>query len=85
MKKYVTFVDGLRFIISWHCNCFEKKKYKFVQNDDEVDEYTAAEEESDIGDDDEMYDSNMEDEENVSDFVYSDGEEEELEDIEVYI
>lgn len=55
---------------------------KYLQNDD-VDEYTAAEEESEIGDDDEMYDSNMEDEENGSEFVFSEGEEEEMEDIEV--
>lgn len=30
-----------------------------------------------------MYTSDIEDEENVSDFVYSEGEEEEMEDIEV--
>lgn len=61
--------------------------FKYNQDDDNVDEYTAGEEESEIEDDDEIYDSNMEDEDGdeeiVSDFVYSDGEEEELEDIEV--
>lgn len=55
-----------------------------IQNDD-ADEYTAAEEESDIGDDnDEMFDSDIEDVDDVSDYVCSDGEEEEMEDIEVF-
>lgn len=55
-----------------------------IQNED-ADEYTAAEEESDVGDDnDEMFDSDIEDGDDVSDYVCSDGEEEEMEDIEVF-
>jgi len=65
---------------------FEKALEKEGEEDDDgedVDEYTAAEEESDIGDDIDLSGSDMEDEEIVSDFVYSEeGEEEELEDIE---
>lgn len=60
---------------------------KYIQNDD-ADEYTVAEEESDIGEDnDEMFDSDIEDGDDVSDYVCSDGEEqekEEMEDIEVF-
>lgn len=56
----------------------------YIQNAD-ADEYTAAEDESDFGEDnDEMFDSDIEDGDNVSDYVCSDGEEEEMEDIEVF-
>lgn len=49
--------------------------------------YTEADDESDIGDEDndDMYDSDIEDEDEIVEYVDSDGEEEELEDIEVIV
>ncbi|VVC24066.1 Mak16 protein,Ribosomal L28e/Mak16 [Cinara cedri] len=64
---------------------FEKALDKEGEEDDDIDEYTAAEE-SDIEDNDvegeEIVDSDMEGESNTSDFVFSDGEGQEIEDIE---
>lgn len=54
----------------------------FILQDEDVDEYTAEEMESDIDDNEEMYDSN--DEDILSDFVCSEGDDE-IEDIEVFI
>ncbi|CAI6360055.1 unnamed protein product [Macrosiphum euphorbiae] len=67
---------------------FEKALEKEGEEDEDnedADEYTVGEEESDIGDDnDEMFDidDEIEDGDDVSDYVCSDGEEEEMEDIE---
>lgn len=60
---------------------------KYIIQNEDADEYTVGEEESDIGDDnDEMFDidDEIEDGDDVSDYVCSDGEEEEMEDIEVF-
>ncbi|XP_050528401.1 protein MAK16 homolog B [Daktulosphaira vitifoliae] len=62
---------------------FEKALEQEGEDDeDENVEYTAAESDMDAEDNDELYDSDEEEKEQLSDFVCSDDEEEEIEDIE---